>query len=405
MNRILTLLLLCHLTSSSGQIPNNVDLALNFLNFELWSNEDCDNNTFVFLDTLGNNVLDKTFNSATDFYTDYANVVIDRQFGIIDKAGNIKHFEEYDKIFWYTDSLGIAQKDSLYGFINVKGEVLIPLMYQDVSFFNEGFAGINLKGKRNFINKENELIFHDSITLKGKSLFPIFLTNDSLLIYEGKCEEMDSKNTFGILDITSNKLTPPCYDYISGTYSDGICLVKKGGKFGFIDKKGIETIEVKYDFYGKQSEGLVPMRKGRIWGYLNYHGEIVIDFQYNSAKEFYNGIALVKKDGKELYINTKGEILLELNEVKASLYYYKFHDGLAVVKKGNKELYINLKGEEKEFEHSFDKARKFIDGFACVQVDSKWGVINKTGDFIIEPKYDEIWNYANGMFRAMTEAK
>lgn len=402
MKNIITILILFSLSQANAQIPVKSQLDLDHFEYDLWSNKDCNETQFVFLDTLGRNKFNHSFNAATDFYKEYANVVIDGKYGIIDKFGKTILFDRYDKIFWHNDSLGIAQKDSLLGFINIDGDEVIPIMYEEVSFFNEGFAGISLNGKRNFVDKSNQLLFSDSITVERKKLFPNFII-DSLLIYEGKCSSLDTINKFGIINIGSHKLTQPCYELIFGNFHEGICHIKKDKKHGYIDKSGNEIIEAIYNWTGKHREGFIPVLMERKWGYINYQGEEVIDFQFDSAKEFYSGLALVNKGGKSLYINTDGETILELNNIRPSQYHWKFQEGLAVAKEGNSEIYINIKGE-KQFDKIFDKARNFVDGYACVKVNSKWGVINKKGEFIIEPEYDEIWNYKDDMFRAMKKS-
>ena len=42
----------------------------------------------------------------------------------------------------------------------------------------------------------------------------------------------------------------------------------------------------------------------------------------------------------------------------------------------------------------------FENGFAKVQLNGKWGIINKTGKEVIELKYDKIYYFKNGFFKA-----
>ena len=36
----------------------------------------------------------------------------------------------------------------------------------------------------------------------------------------------------------------------------------------------------------------------------------------------------------------------------------------------------------------YEEVGRFNDGYAPVKVDGKWGYINKTGEIVVEPKYD-----------------
>lgn len=70
-----------------------------------------------------------------------------------------------------------------------------------------------------------------------------------------------------------NKINPLIYEKIR-PFKCGLACVKKGGKYGFINKKG----------------------------------EIVIPLIYEWATSFSGGIAVVRKGGKNFHINLKGEI-------------------------------------------------------------------------------------------------
>ena len=73
----------------------------------------------------------------------------------------------------------------------------------------------------------------------------------------------------------------------------------ENGKFGYVDEKGKECIEGKYDYAEEFSEDLAVVQVGRYFGYIDRKGEIVIPLQYTQAAYFLQGRALVAKE--ELY--------------------------------------------------------------------------------------------------------
>lgn len=73
----------------------------------------------------------------------------------------------------------------------------------------------------------------------------------------------------------------------------------ENGKFGYVDEKGKEWIEGKYDYAEEFSEDLAVVQVGRYFGYIDRKGEIVIPLQYTQAAYFLQGRALVAKE--ELY--------------------------------------------------------------------------------------------------------
>ena len=51
--------------------------------------------------------------------------------------------------------------------------------------------------------------------------------------------------------------------------------VKKGDKYGYIDKKGKEVIKLKYDDASDFSEGIAPVREGDSWYIINKKGKVL----------------------------------------------------------------------------------------------------------------------------------
>jgi hypothetical protein len=43
---------------------------------------------------------------------------------------------------WFSEGLAVAEKNNNLGFINQKGEEVIPFIYRDAGFFSEGLANV-----------------------------------------------------------------------------------------------------------------------------------------------------------------------------------------------------------------------------------------------------------------------
>ena len=98
----------------------------------------------------------------------------------------------------FSEGLAKVELNGKYGFIDITGQEVIPLKYDDAYVFREGLAEVKLNGKWGYIDKTGKEI----ISLK--------------------------------------------YDYTHSFY-DGLASVKLNGKSGFIDKTGKEVIALKYD--------------------------------------------------------------------------------------------------------------------------------------------------------------
>ena len=53
-----------------------------------------------------------------------------------------------------------------------------------------------------------------------------------------------------------------------------------------------------FDYVCEFKEGFAPIEKDGKWGYINTKGEQAIEFKFDGAGYFNEGFAVVKKDGK-----------------------------------------------------------------------------------------------------------
>ena len=173
-------------------------------------------------------------------------------------------------------------------------------------------------------------------------------------------------------------------------------------------------------------DGLVLVEKDGKYGYLNQKGEVVIDFLYDGVESFYNGVAIVKVSGKYFLINKDGKPINNQKydnlkfDHKGGLYIFMrntkygllsldgtilldaiyddigyFSEGVAIVKNGNKYGFIDKKGKQ-IVECKYNFAFSFSDGYASVVIDNKFGYINKKGELVIAALYDYAGPFHDG---------
>jgi predicted DNA-binding WGR domain protein len=79
-------------------------------------------------------------------------------------------------------------------------------------------------------------------------------------------------------------------------------------------------------------------------------------------------------------------------------------EGLALVQMNNKWGYINKEGKV-VIEPQFDEAEFFNEGLARVQMNNKWGYINKEGKIVIEPQFKNGFDFNEGLARVQMNDK
>lgn len=259
------------------------------------------------------------YREARPYYEGLA-LVRDRGFGFIDKKGEIVIPIQYDIAYSFSNGLALVNKDRKYGFIDKFGQTVIPLKYRFAQSFSEGLAPVTMKNK------------------------------------------------YGYIDKTGKEVIPFIYDAAYG-FSEGLAVVRKGKRWGYINKSGKIVIPLKYAHIPYSfSEGLAFTPEG----FINKSGKVVIphyignlNFDRRKGGYFYKGIAVMKTyDEKYGFIDKKGKIIIP----------FIYEDGYS-----------------------------FSEGLASVKLNGKWGFIDKTGKTVIPFEYDLALPFSEGLANVHTE--
>ncbi|MNJ92153.1 KWG Leptospira [compost metagenome] len=238
--------------------------------------------------------------------------------------------------------------------------------------------------------------------VKYERIFPF---NEGMAIV---CKE----NLYGVVDSTGKELVTPSFRFLAD-YSNGFSYgLTAGGEEALLNKKG-ENI-----FPGKN------IRLRRLNGnYIRYDlGDYCL--LNKELKEIYSINTFVfdkiisEKDNKwflidcwSIFQNNNVPEISEKRELKSKGVFMRsenfptdlpfyFNDGLALVPQlvDNKVKFGFIDETGKQvIPFIFDNARYFVNGYACARKDSLWGVINKKGNWVIEPAYEQLEN-ANGSY-------
>jgi hypothetical protein len=219
-----------------------------------------------FISQVGSTVIDFQFEEADGFYNGVARCKKDGKWGYINFSGEFvidNIFEYADNFRTYSNMARVGKKVNgtmLYGAIDLKGNLTINYMYEDIDLYASNAFAVKKNGKWGYIDKKNRTIID--------------------FIYD-QAKEMSSDRA----------------------------PVKMNEKWGFIDKTGNQITEFIFDDVKSFYNSVAPVKIGDKWGYINKAGEMIIEAQYDEAGHFYYLSARVKKDGKSFSINKQGEIV------------------------------------------------------------------------------------------------
>lgn len=166
--------------------------------------------------------------------------------------------------------------------------------------------------------------------------------------------------------------------------------------YGYIDTKGKYVINPQFDNAGGFSDnGLANVKSGDKWGYINIKGEYVIEPQFDIAYTFDGATAVVKQGNKWGLIDKNG--VYKLTPTYADI--GRFSEGLAYFADDNGRIgYLDTDGQEiipAQFDYLAEDfglvSAFFDDGYAIVRLGDQFGVIDKSGDYVINPHLDGLW--------------
>lgn len=266
------------------------------------------------------------------------------------------------------EALFRVKEQGKWGFINRRGEIVIAPQFDGSYYrFSEGLAAVELKGKWGYIDRRGKWVIQ------------------------------------------------PQYQGAEG-FKHGIAAVRvgewdEGGGWRYIDRSGQWAFTSEYDVsYSGFKDGRMRVRKEGVWGYIGTDGKLAIPLRFKDADVFSEGLAgVVDADGSAGFINPQGEWVIRLENARP--YYPGFGEGLAPVRDlmSGKVGYIDRSGKW-VIQPRFKQARAFAHGVAAVCDESLdasgwpqrlWGVINRDGEWITEAKYYTIWEFEEGMAKAV----
>ena len=206
---------------------------------------------------------------------------------------------------------------------------------------------------------------------------------------------------YGFIDKMGNEVIPCIYEY-SGmeanfNFSDGLALVYKDNGLYFINKKGEKAFSFNYDWSEGFSEGFALVCKNEKYGFIDTSGKEIVPLIYDYANHFSDGMAAVIKGDKYGYIDKTGKLVIpiafegldEMNEA------YSFREGLAQIEKNGKLGFIDTSGKE-VIPCKYDIAYGFSEGLAVIMKGEKYGFIDTKGNEIIACEFDSADSFTNG---------
>ncbi|MFH0819589.1 MAG: WG repeat-containing protein [bacterium] len=288
-----------------------------------------------FINTEGKYIVEPKFGSATDFSEGLAAVCLEgeknyeHRCGFIDKTGK---FVIGSQLFIsiplsFSEGLAAVETKNGWGFIDRTGKFVIEPGFKGAENFRDSIARVYTQKRFALIDKTGQVISPlevNDVDYFFEGLAAINIGGIVRYNLHSDSEDIDIGGKWGYIDRTGKIIIEPIFSSVK-QFSDGLAAVKYKDKWGFINKEGKFVVEPQYDCVDSFSEGMAAVgynNKSNVditleewqncenidyrwtgqWGYINQGGSLIIKPQFYEANPFSGGIALVK------YNNSKGQI-------------------------------------------------------------------------------------------------
>jgi hypothetical protein len=336
-----------------------------------------------------------------------------------------------------------VQEGRKWGYMNRRGEMVIPPRFDRAEDFFERKAAVTVDGQAGYIDESGDWLIEPRFTFTrsfqdGAGIVSVGRFRATVIDKLGA----SSSRVFFLVEDFSDGFAA-VWDKPIET-PRGNFLLTFGGLWGFVNSKGAVAIEPRFDRVKRFTEGLAAINAnvvwdreagaalGGKWGFINSRRETVIPPIFDDVKPFYSGVAVYWDAHAKLFglINKKGAILLRPTytaigsfddsnpfhdglaraERHGRLPSYlrpagtvafecacgEFSEGLASIDMRGRVGYVNTKGAT-VIAPAFDEVRQFSEGLAAVRKGQTWGYADKKGNLVIAPRFETAHPFVDGL--------
>lgn len=274
------------------------------------------------------------------------------------------------------------------------------------------------RGKIGYVDRAGKTVIEPQFDFGKNPFRGHFLERDFFhvgLAAASICKGEKQSCKTGFIDYSGKFVIAPIYDDVRAFTYSGLAAIKTGGLWGFIDKQGKTVIApqfVEAESFQIDFAAIVRLRSGKR-GVINRSGVVlkmppgVQEFCAPSEERI-----AVKIRGKWGFINTKGKVIVapryepELNDYGEDDYCGQYSSSFAAVKLNGKWGYVNWEGKL-AIPAKFHRVEPFqdIDVAIAAEAMSRWGVINRTRDFVHRRRFEDMQDFSEGLAAVRLDGK
>lgn len=343
-------------------------------------------NLWGYIDREGQEIIAPIYKAVSPTFSEgYAAVQDDSKlWGFIDTEGNVTAKPQFKAVLTpFSEGLSGVKTIDGNGYARPDGTIAFMADYDQLFPFKDGLAEV----------REGEVETHAVRSLPPISIGIGWGWGIGLPIwYPGgyDYEPLPSVTVKrGYIDHSGKVIASPANDRVFSAGRKGI-LLSKDGRYGWVDREGTYIAHTIYTGLLPDEEDGVLLAKdeNKKWGLLSMEdGHELLPFSYKEIRSLGSGLFGYKEEDKWGIADKDGTRLTAPLYLAVS----KAGEGLLPVKTKNGWRFLTPAGHE-AFPHddTFSDVTPFSSGLAGVKVKGKWGLIDKTGTYVMRPAYEDL---------------
>ncbi|MBV7506328.1 WG repeat-containing protein [Bacillus sp. sid0103] len=309
-------------------------------------------NKWGYIDTKGKIVLPVHYDRAEDFQeNDLAIVGLMDKSGVINASGYFIVKPKYDTINPFAEGRAVVNDSQGFKVIDESGKEITGKAYSII-------VGEYKEGRIRAVKMdEHGEYLYGYLNKRGNEVIPLIYESASDF-EKGKAIVKTKDGTFQLIDLTGKVIHSYPYAFV-GNYGEGLLTFKESieGKSGYIDEQGKTVIEPKFSLAESFIDGraIVSLLENNRenYGVIDRNGKFVIKPNYNQILSLDEGRFAIGKEidpkqpcRRSIYAlaDSDGHILTGFNFSMIT----KFEDGLASVTDEEHTYFIDKHGKRKE---------------------------------------------------------
>lgn len=307
--------------------------------------------------------------------------------GLLNKDGQVILDCNYDQIYIRGNYIEV-RKDNLEGLFDKQGNELIPPAFNAIEVVSDHYAILYSNDKEKIIDIDSGKEVLDYACLNIHYLGP-----NCLLI-------QDLKQRYKIVDFTGKQIKKfkknykTLFDYIHSNHQNMFIHNHRD----LMDFDGNELLKDQ-EYLEFCQDGVITTQDNK-YRLLDFEMNTIID-NYDDIEQITPGIYVCEKDHqKEVYINSSGHFIK-----KSCLDVKKEGNNIVLTGMDNIKYLYDLKGNKIETEKYTNIISTVSNLLRVTNISGLKGIINSTGQVIVEPNYDKIGAYGDNFFKVCKNGK